>query len=148
MKSRFKMTPLSELREMTVDELRYAFNRESGVSRNHLDRAAFMQHKILEKWYTLCEEAAALMHDEKARLERVMAKADLRCRLNYPDLKEGAVKSKVTLHKSVQLAKKEVRNATHRWMVCKGFVESCRHRKSMIRDLEQLYVAKYWDKAQ
>lgn len=153
-----QLVGLDQLREMTIDELRDVFYREVGVSRNRLEVAAFMQAKIFEKWYTLCEEAAGWEEDWKERLGRTSAKADLRVRsmkqqvlfrkYGIDDLKEGAIKSIVALDAEVKYVKKKIRTAKRRHMILKGFVESLRHRKSMIRHLENLYCAKYWDKAE
>ena len=151
-------TTLDDLRIMTADEMRVIFYAEVGMSRNHLEVAAFMQPKIFEKWYTLCEEFAALVRDWDDRLSRVSAKADLRIRAmpakvrwakyRLEDLKEGAIKSLIQLDPEVKRVKLKIRRYKKVHLMLKGFVESNRHRKSMIRDLEQLYVAKYWDKAQ
>jgi len=149
---------LDKLREMDTDQLRSVFYSELTVSRNRLEHAAFWQAKIFEKWYTLCEEYAASVRDWEDRLGRTEARAQLRIRsmpaqvlyrkYKLEDLKEGAIKSLVQLDPEVKNVKKQIRTAKRFHMMLKGFVESCRHRKSMIRDLEQLYVAKYWDKAE
>ena len=151
-------TTLDDLRLMEPDELRTIFYAEVGMSRNHLERAAFMQPKLFEKWYTLCEEFAAKVRDWEDRLTRVVARADLRVRsmpastlyrkYHLEDLKEGAIKSIIQLDVEVKRTKLKIRQYKQTHMMLKGFVESNRHRKSMIRDLEQLYIAKYWDKAE
>ena len=149
---------LDKLQLMDVAELRSVFYRELVIKRTRLDHAAFWQSRIFEKWYTLCEDYASQCRDWEDRLGRVSAKADLRIRSMPPqvrfkkfgieDLKEGAIKSCIALDAEVMRVRRKIRTYKRFHMVLKGFVESCRHRKSMIRELEQLYVAKYWDKAE
>ena len=149
---------LDKLRDMGLEELRAVFYREQTIKRTRLEHAAFWQGKIFEKWYTLCEEYAAHVSDWNDRLGRTKARADLRIRsmpaavlyrkYKLEDLKEGAIKSLIELDPEVKHVKKKIRTYNRYHRMLKGFVESCRHRKSMIRELEQLYVAKYWDKAE
>ncbi|MHC4644014.1 MAG: hypothetical protein ACYTBJ_00835 [Planctomycetota bacterium] len=151
------MANLDELRMMTADEMRAEFYKEVPMSRNHLEKAAFRQSKFFEKWYTLCEEFAADVRDWEDRLGRVKSRAEMRIRsmpaatlerkYGLYDLKEGAIKAMLELDKEVQRTKKKIRALKRIHMMLKGFVESGRQRKSMIRELEQLYAAKYWDKA-
>ena len=147
---------IDKLRGMSNDELRDIFHREVQVSRNQLEKSAFRQAPTFEKWYSLNEESAAMVRDWEDRLSRTSARADLKIRsmpaatlykkYGLEDLKEGAIKSLIQLDKEVKLVKKRIRTYKHRHMMLKGFVESLRHRKSMIRDLDNLYCSKYWAK--
>ena len=147
-----------DLKLMTQGEMRAQFYREVPMSRNHLERAAFMQAPMFQKWYDLCEEFAADARDWEDRLGRVQARVDVKLRAMSPvklemkygltDLKEGAIKALIQLDKEVMLTKKKIRMYKRTHLMLKGFVESLRHRKSMIRELEQLYAAKYWDRAE
>jgi hypothetical protein len=152
------MATLDELKLMTPAEMREEFYREIPMSRNRLERAAFLQAKFFQKWYDLCEEFAADARDWEDRLGRTSARIDLKIRgmaaikleMKYglTDLKEGAIKSAIQLDVEIIRCKKKIRYFKRIHLMLKGFVESFRHRKSMIRELEQLYAAKYWDKAE
>jgi len=147
---------IDELRPMGVNELREAFHREVPVSRNQLEKSALRQAPMFEKWYTLAEEAAAMVRDWEDRLSRTKARAELKIRSmpanvlykkhGLEDLKEGAIKALIELDAEVRQVKKKIRKVKRRNMILKGFIESLRHRKSMIRDLENLYSSKYWNK--
>jgi hypothetical protein len=147
---------LNQLRGLGVDELREIFYQEVQVSRNQLEKSAFRQAPMFEKWYTLTEEAAAMVRDWEDRLSRTLARADLKIRSmphnvlfkkhGLEDLKEGAIKSLIQLDPEVKQVKKKIRSLKRKHFVLKGFIISLGHRKSMIRDLENLYCAKYWNK--
>jgi len=147
---------LDQLRQMNVDELRDVFFNEVQVSRNQLEKSAFRQAPMFEKWYTLTEEAAAMVRDWDDRLSRTTARADLKIRSmpsnvlfkkhGLEDLKEGAIKSLIQLDSEVKMVKKKIRSLKRKHLVLKGFIISLGHRKSMIRDLENLYCAKYWNR--
>lgn len=144
------------IRDMPLNEIRTLYRKDLQLNRYKLEVASEEQATKFEKWYSLSEDVAADIEDEKSFLLSVRSKAEVKIRglseselektYHIDSLKEGTVKALIELDELVLVVSKKIRKLKLLHNKLKGAIESGRQRKSMIRVLADLYQANYWDK--
>lgn len=132
--------------EYEVEELRSMWRSELRILRNKLEKSSLEQAALFDRWYQACEDAEDDLAEAKLIEGRRRSKAELKIRRIHVDYKEGAIKAKVNMDKSVMKAERKVREYSRYVRALKGAVRAFETRKSMIQTLKDLYQSNYWNK--